>query len=368
MDTSGSVRYLVVTFDRKTAGQRSRDKNPQLAAKHPGGTKIELREEAYSLSKTGHGATAYLVKFPVTLAFATTAHKTQGMTFHKPKTSNLDIASTFESCQGYVMLGRNQALEQVFISKPWGTEPPETWLTSHIYTSDQALEEYEKMNLRAINNNTEGWYATQTNTIKIASLNVARLAPHFSDILADPTLHKAELIHLSETWVKPEEDLNRFQLPGYTARFLSVGEGKGIVTYSTDLFKLKDEVLKAKHQIVRYQTLNLDSIHVYRSSNSNIQKLEDDLIALIDEGKTTHISGDFNICLKKTPYNSLTKQLKHQDFDQLIQHPTHIEGGLIDHIYFRNNAKIFKAPNIERYSPYYSNHDCLCTTLQPYQL
>ena len=108
------------------------------------------------------------------------------------------------------------------------------------------------MNLRAINNNTEGWYATQTNTIKIASLNVAQLAPHFSDVLADPTLHKAELIHLSETWVKPEEDLNRFQLPGYTVRFLSIGEGKGIVTYSTDIFKLKDEAMKAKHQIVRY--------------------------------------------------------------------------------------------------------------------
>ena len=132
IDTSGSVRYLVVTFDRKTAGQRSRDKNPQLAAKHPGGTKIELREEAYSLSKTGHGATAYLVQFPITLAHATTAHKTQGMTVHKPKTSNLDIASTFESCQGYVMLGRNQALEQVFISKPWSPEPPDTWLTTHI--------------------------------------------------------------------------------------------------------------------------------------------------------------------------------------------------------------------------------------------
>ena len=43
------------------------------------------------------------------------------------------------------MLGRNQALEQVFISKPWSLEPPETWLTTHIYTSDQALEEYKKM-------------------------------------------------------------------------------------------------------------------------------------------------------------------------------------------------------------------------------
>ena len=150
--------------------------------------------------------------------------------------------------------------------------------------------------------------------------------------------------------------------------FLSVGEGKGIVTYSTDIFKLTDQILKAKHQIVRYQTLNLDSIHVYRSSSGSIEELKDDIISLIDEEKTTHISGDFNICLKKAPNNSLTKQLKHLDFDQLIQQPTHIEGGLIDHIYFRDNIKIFKAPHIHIYSPYYSDHDCLCTTLQLSQL
>ena len=126
IDFSGSVRYLVVTFDRKTAGQQSCDKNPHQAAKHPGGTKRELREEAYSLSKSGHGANAYLVQFPIILAHVTKSYKTQGMTIHKQKTSNLDIALTFESCQGYVMFGRNQALDQVFISKPWGTEPPET--------------------------------------------------------------------------------------------------------------------------------------------------------------------------------------------------------------------------------------------------
>ena len=220
------------------------------------------------------------------------------------------------------------------------------------------------MNLRAINNDTEGWYPTQTNTIKIASLNVARLPPHMADVLADPTLQKADLIHLSETWVKPEDDLNRFQLPGYTARFLCVGEGKGIVTYSTNIFKLTDEILKAKHQIVRYQAPNLDSIHVYRSSSGSIEELKDDLISLIDEEKTTRISGDFNICLKKAPNNSLTKQLKHLDFDQLIQQPTHIEGGLIDHIYFRDNTKIFKTPHILRYSPYYSDHDALCVTME----
>ena len=61
------------------------------------------------------------------------------MTIKKTKILNLDNASKLESCQGFVMLGRNQAVDQFFISKPWGSKPPEIWLTNHIYTSDRAL-------------------------------------------------------------------------------------------------------------------------------------------------------------------------------------------------------------------------------------
>ena len=52
---------------------------------------------------------------PIILAHAIIAHKTQGMTIYKPKTCSLDVTSAFDAAQAYVMLGRPQSLEELFI-------------------------------------------------------------------------------------------------------------------------------------------------------------------------------------------------------------------------------------------------------------
>ena len=69
------------------------------------------------------------------------------------------------------------------------------------------------------------WEKETCNTIKVAALNVARLEPHIEDVRIDHTLLKADLIHLCETWVTPEqEEADLFQLEGYNATFVSVGK------------------------------------------------------------------------------------------------------------------------------------------------
>ena len=354
-DTRGEVQYLIVQFDREAAGKQARAADPQLTERYPGGTKVERYLNTYSLSKKpGAGATATLIQFPIRLAHATTAHKTQGQTIHKPKTSSLDLSSVFEDAQAYVMLGRNQALSQVHISER--LDP------NRIYASPKALAEHEKMNKRALNNAKEGWFSQNQNDIKIAALNIARLGPHMEDVQADYTILRADIIHLCETWVNPGEDLSRFQLPGYHSSFLSVGQGRGIVTYSKDMFQHKEDVVKERYQATQFSSADLDSIHVYRSSNGSITDLIEDLETLIDEDKTTIICGDFNICLKKDPKNQMTRYLLDQGFIQHVNEPTHIEGGLIDHIYLRHTST-FKTLHWVRHSPYASDHDALCVTL-----
>ena len=47
-------------------------------------------------------------------------------------------------------------------------------------------------------------------------------------------------------------------------------------------------------------------------------------------------------------------------------HDKYIEigGGHIDHAYWRDKTGVWKEPKLERYSPYYSDHDALCITLE----
>ena len=51
-------------------------------------------------------------------------------------------------------------------------------------------------------------------------------------------------------------------------------------------------------------------------------------------------------------------------FKQLIKEATQIEGRIIDHVYWRDTLNSWHEPDVERYSPYYSDHDGLLVTLR----
>ena len=90
-----------------------------------------------------------------------------------------------------------------------------------------------------------------------------------------------------------------------------------------------------------------------------IEKLED----IIDDTKTKIIGGDMNICLLSSPHNYMTKQMLHKGFIQLVNDATHIEGGLIDHVYVRAKNDCPYLWSIEDFPKYYSDHDSIGLTL-----
>ena len=99
---------------------------------------------------------------------------------------------------------------------------------------------------------------------------------------------------------------------------------------------------------------------VYRSFAGN---LTEKLVKLIDKKKCVLIIGDFNICTKKKPNNTVTTMLISQNFISLLNEATHIEGGYIDQAYWKDKDSDFYPPRVYRYSPYYSDHDGICITI-----
>ena len=67
---------------------------------------IEKIEFIYSISKNAKNgsATATAYQFPLRLAFASTAHKVQGLTIKKPNSLVVDLRSVREHTQAYVIL------------------------------------------------------------------------------------------------------------------------------------------------------------------------------------------------------------------------------------------------------------------------
>lgn len=129
---------------------------------------------------------------------------------------------------------------------------------SHKHVSNQ-------QSFRCLNNNPGEWDKDSVGKVRVAALNIARLQPHMEDLKIDPTLLRADLIHLCETWVSPDlEGAGVLELEGYVSNFVSVGNGRGLVTYTRGNFQHDQDVKEKDYQITKFRGTSADSIHIYR--------------------------------------------------------------------------------------------------------
>ena len=133
--------------------------------------------------------------------------------------------------------------------------------------------------------------------------------------------------------------------------------------FKDDIFKHSLDIKSDKMQLTKMESPKLDVIAVYRSEQGNSMDLLEHIKDLITPMKTTVVCGDFNICYLSTRNNRITKYLEQNGFNQLVKEATHIRGRLLDHFYIRENEKDSPGISVLRYSPYYSDHDAICTTI-----
>ena len=227
-----------------------------------------------------------------------------------------------------------------------------------------AKEELLRLKDISMNSNPSPWHQTiNQNHRKIASLNCAGLLPHLKDLKVDPKLMQADTLALQEISLAEDHVIPLFS--GFTMQVAGRGRGKGVATLQKDGGNW-EEIGKSesKMQILKSTSKNLDVINVYRSSNKSLVEAADGIAEMVDAKNPTIIIGDFNVCVKKNYNNVITKRLENLGFHQLVQEATHIEGNVIDHVYWKNVNSIWEHPLIEHYSPYFSDHDSQLITLK----
>ena len=168
---NGRVVKILIEFDEEEDGEKLRKKyQAQLAKlKMPNATPIGRSSFEYSVgrSKKQHGAKAKVIQFPVTLAWAVTAHKCQGMTVKNPMPLIADMNSVFTKAQAYVMLGRIQNIDQLHLK---------SFSPGKIMVDERAADEADKIEREALNNPNnrleDDWTSTNSYIRKVASLNI----------------------------------------------------------------------------------------------------------------------------------------------------------------------------------------------------
>ena len=192
-----------------------------------------------------------------------TTHKMQGANVSHPTKVVMDLKSVFAPSQGYVMLSRVQRLDQIYILDEFDNK--------YLKLSRTGLDELQRLEDISFNRNPTPWHDNCPEIVHIASLNCAGLRAHFQDILLDNKLLRADVLHLDETSVEASHSTEeRFSIPNFYASFASVGNGKGVVTYTKKALPQRS-IIKPNVQIVKTTVAsNLESINVYRSSDASI--------------------------------------------------------------------------------------------------
>ena len=266
----------------------------------------------------------------------------------KPNSLFISTEGWIKAGMVYVMLSRVCCLLQLIIL---GKLSPDK-----IKADPKVISEARRMEDVSVNKNPTRWNSNIERGSRISSLNVRSLRKHIEDVRKDPVILSSDVICIQETWLEPEEDENVYQIEGYTTHLNSQGRGKGIAIYiKKNKFRHVMDFQSPYMQISKVTSERMDIIAVYRSQEEPFWSLTNQVEALIDPSKTTLVVGDLNYCYKNS-HNEFSKFMSESKFHQLVQAATHIEGGLLDHAYFKCVGDEREA-TVELFSNYYSDHD-----------
>ena len=353
----GSIIQIYVHFFDEDCGKETRKNFTELQTKYPGKNVLPISylEYQYSTSKksTGGNNNATAIQFPLRLAFASTAHKVQGVTVKKPNSLVVDLRTVREPAQAYVILSRVQSLNQLFIL--------ESVCPQKINSSLVAMEELRRMEETAINR-------TDMKEESVVSCNIRSIKKNFPSFISGSAAQKASVMCLQETWLHPNsEEVDMLPNSKWKQHNNSVGRGKGITTLFTERYTWEKDITKKDYQITKIVADNLAIINVYRSDCADDDIFMEDLFELFDTRKQTLIVGDLNLCFLKEGSNRLFKSFLDKGFTQIVKNPTSLKGRLID-LAFISPSYSDVSYVARQQSQFFTDHDLIEVITGSFQL
>ncbi len=350
-----NVNSVLILFDERDVGKQTRAQNLYIIQKFPDCTPINRISFEYNVgnSTKNHTAKAKVVQFPISLAWALTAHKCQGMTIKKPTCMVADLKHVFTAGQAYVMLGRIQDLSQLFLS---------SFSSKCIKVDAKARQQARIISDKAINKQPNWDKMSDKQNLNIISLNTRSLKKHFQDILHDNLFLKADIICLQETHLYDTDKTSMYTLAGFKSVFASKGKGAGVAMYVNSSIEVlvSETVVQKTFQSIKMSLRELDIIVIYQSPNYSNNALMSYLCSVLETDKNIVLCGDFNIPTQCS--SKLTNLILQKGLSQMVSLPTHLDGNILDNFYLKTPTLTFL--HYFLHSPYFSDHEAVCAVFQ----
>ena len=364
----GTIEYIKLNHERKVTHIYLRMDEDDVGTKAKSNdtygrvhnlVPIEKIEKEFGVKQGRHRPSIKRIQFPLMLAWACTIHKVQGQTFSKIVFNfDLDGQRYFNAGQVYVALSRVTSLKGLYLMGKFSTKA--------IRCDIEATEEYNYMRENLSLKTTPNEELHNENELKISLLNVRSLKKHAIDIKHEKSITESDLIFMTETQLaNNSEEVENILAP----LSLHTNNSDDHIYSNTAAAYSKNQILLlSTYEIpgatlynIKYYMLDfpLNIILLYRQQNLQ----NDDFLYKIRHlrgtvDKTHIILGDFNKNYF-TEESDFIREYLEEEYEMIIQEPTHISGSLIDHVYIHNDLKSLLEIKTFIHSIYFSDHDVI---------
>ena len=361
-NTDQAVTSVLVKFDNNQVGLKTIQLSP-YRSRFNDAVPISKHEVVF-LAKGKKGSEITRLQFPLTLAWATTIHKVQGLTLDEIV---VDMkGGRFSAGQAYVAFSRVKKLKGLHVMN----------FNAHaIKTSTEVENEMSRLKTKLLHSLPNLKCLSLPNTyVTLSLLNVRSINAKLADIQQDECLKYACINCYCETWLSPlqKSPLLQNQLDIRCDRASSDSRGGTMISIPHEMHFCRTQTFTSNGIEVVITTLVLPNLKclqialLYRSPSVPAQQLIVMLTRILnytsESNVPTIILGDFNenlLYLQTEP--PIVSLMSSHGYTQLVTCPTTAQGTLIDHIYYNNpSSRVI----IEIHDTYYSDHDTVyCSIL-----
>ena len=226
-DNDNALTHILVKFDHPNVGIQAKLRS-QFGQQYPMAVPLK-RHEAIFLARGKHGSEISRLQFPLTLAWATTIQKVQGLTLDQIV---VDMkGGRFNPEQANVAFSHVKNVEDLYIVN---------FNEKAIKASEDVKAGMERLNTNLLS--PLPVYTCPDNYITLALLNIRSLYAKLADIDCDDSLACASILCFTETWLTPQMETPCVRDNWQAARADRLsGDNKGGVLVSfSDTIRLVD--------------------------------------------------------------------------------------------------------------------------------
>ena len=352
-EITGEMKTILVEFDNDNVGCEAKCRSLYTYSNH-NAVPIEKVQVTFPVNRAKQSLQATRKQFTLTLAWAVTIHKCQGLTLPQIVVDMTPTQGTFTAGQAYVTFSRVYTHEKLHIIN---------YTCAQIHISPNIELEMQRLRTNMLPEIPQCLFDVNPTALCLLHVNIGNLKTKLPDVAVNNTFKNADVISLNETHLPANDILTpgMMGLPPDVSIFHHDHNNRaGGVALLVKKMNAQEIAINVPCEIVAVQIstpLQMVILSVYRPPSEPITQFSNCIKQVIAQftHMPTCIMGDFNEDVFMNKDTHCCSILKQRGFKQMVTKPIHDSGTIRDHVYASPTLKI----EIDVNDCYYSDHDCV---------